>query len=101
MAASVGVVDEFDIRYPFYVLQSHFKSRKRIGGLQRRTDTPADDLFGISVQDEGQVAEDVMPGVHPNGDVRDVAYPQLVRAGRNEVLHQVWISGNVAFPKRH
>ena len=69
------MVDEVDVRYPFYTLQRHFKSLNRIDGLQRGADAPAYDFLGIGIQDERQVAEDIMPIIQPDGDVCDIAYP--------------------------
>ena len=71
--------------------ERHPQGLHRIGGVERRADTPADDFLGVGIEYHRQVAEVVMIVVIHYYNIRDVADPQVIGTGRNEVLYKVWI----------
>lgn len=93
LTASVGVMDEADIGLSLNAFQSHFKGLQWVRRFERRTDTPADSLFGIGIHDERQVAESIMARIQPDNDICNVTYPQPVGSGRDKVLDKIRIRG--------
>jgi hypothetical protein len=64
-----------DVILALYAPQSHFQSIQWVDGLQRGANAPSDDFLSIGIQDERQVTEDIMTGIHPDDDIRNITDP--------------------------
>ena len=82
--AAVGVVDE---RLPVGIgprlRDGLFQCRLRVAGLEGFRERPPDDLAGVGIGDQVQVADSIL-----RHDVRDVGHPQLVGSRRAEAVLQ-------------
>ena len=75
----------------FHTVESHAQGIARMHGLQRVSYRPTLDFMTVGVHNQCKVTMGVRAVVRPNGDICDVADPQLIDAIRNEGIHEIGI----------
>ena len=82
--AAVGVVDErLPVSIGSCLRDGLFQRRLRVAGLESFRERPPDDLTGVGIGNQVQVADSIL-----RHDVRDVGNPQLVGSRRAEARLQ-------------
>lgn len=91
LTAAIRVMYEVDPILPLYASQRHPQGLHRIVRVKRGADTPADDLLGVCVKYQRQIAEVAMEIVVRYDNVCYVADPQPIRRGGDIILYEVGV----------
>ena len=82
--AAIGVVDKsLPVGIGPRLRDGLFQSCQRVAGLESIRERPPDNLAGVGIGDQVQVADSIL-----RHDVRDVGHPQLVGSRRAEAVLQ-------------